>query len=88
MQLLHEPSEVALYQAVAVATEATKPMLDSADYQALLLTLSHLDKPLNDFFDHVMVNVDDVNLKNNRLALLSQIRMLFLSVADIGLLQG
>ena len=63
-------------------------MLDSADYQALLLTLSHLDKPLNDVFDHVMVNVDDVNLKNNRLALLSQIRMLFLSVADIGLLQG
>lgn len=88
VQLLHEPSEVALYQAVAAATEATKPMLDSADYQALLLTLSHLDKPLNDFFDHVMVNVDDVNLKNNRLALLSQIRMLFLSVADIGLLQG
>lgn len=88
VKLLHEPSEVVLYQAVAAATEATKPMLDSADYQALLLTLSHLDKPLNDFFDHVMVNVDDVNLKNNRLALLSQIRMLFLSVADIGLLQG
>jgi glycyl-tRNA synthetase beta chain len=35
-----------------------------------------------------MVNVDDTSVRNNRLALLNQLRTLFLRVADISLLQN
>lgn len=86
-QLLIEPAEKTLYQAVINATQTVKPLQDKADYQAILDELISLDKPLTDFFDGVMVNSDDEKLKNNRLALLKQVRGLFLSVADIGVLQ-
>lgn len=86
--LLGELAEKALYQAVLDAKQTIKPLQDKADYKAILNSLISLDKPLTNFFDTVMVNADDVALKNNRLALLKQVRELFLSVADIGLLQG
>jgi glycyl-tRNA synthetase beta chain len=38
------------------------------------------------FFDDVMVNVEDDDLRNNRLNLLRLLRDLFLGVADISLL--
>lgn len=54
----------------------------------LLVALSKLEKPINDFFDNVMVNAEDSNVKKNRLALLQTIRSEFLAVADFSLLQG
>ncbi|UYZ74787.1 glycine--tRNA ligase subunit beta [Moraxella bovis] len=86
--LLTETAEKALYQAILSAKETVKPLQDKADYQGVLTALTALASPLTDFFDNVMVNSDDENLKNNRLALLGQVRTLFLSVADIGVLQG
>lgn len=86
--LLTETAEKALYQAILSAKETVKPLQDNADYQGVLTALSALAGPLTDFFDNVMVNADDENLKNNRLALLGQVRTLFLSVADIGVLQS
>ena len=49
-------------------------------------SLASLREPVDAFFDDVMVNVDEPALKNNRLSLLSQLRELFLQVADISLL--
>ena len=86
--LLTETAEKALYQAILSAKETVKPLQDKADYQGVLTTLTALASPLTEFFDNVMVNADDENLKNNRLALLGQVRTLFLSVADIGVLQS
>ncbi len=86
--LLTETAEKALYQAILSAKETVKPLQDKADYQGVLTALTALASPLTDFFDNVMVNADDENLKNNRLALLGQVRTLFLSVADIGVLQS
>ena len=85
--LLSEPAEQALYQAVQQAQKAVKPLLETADYTQVLQTLVSLDAPLTQFFADVMVNSDDVALKNNRLALLKQVRALFLTVADISELQ-
>ena len=65
----------------------TKPLQENAAYQGILTALANLAEPLTAFFDTVMVNTDEVGLKNNRLALLKQVRNLFLSVADIGELQ-
>ena len=85
--LLSEPAEQTLYQAVQQAQMAVKPLLETADYTQVLQTLVSLDAPLTQFFADVMVNSEDAALKNNRLALLKQVRALFLTVADISELQ-
>ncbi len=85
--LLSEPAEQSLYASVLQAQTGVKPMLEQADYTQVLQTLASLDKPLTQFFDNVMVNSEDAALKNNRLALLKQVRALFLTVADISELQ-
>lgn len=85
--LLTEPAEQALYETVRQAQTAVTPLLAEADYTQVLQTLAGLDAPLTQFFDDVMVNSEDAALKNNRLALLKQVRALFLTVADISELQ-
>ena len=85
--LLSEPAEQALYQVVQQAQTAVTPLLETADYTQILQTLVSLDAPLTQFFADVMVNSEDAALKNNRLALLKQVRALFLTVADISELQ-
>lgn len=87
-ELLQEDAENALYQAVTKAQAAVAPLQENAQYQEILQTLAELEAPLTNFFDNVMVNADDEALKNNRLALLKQVRELFLVVADVGELQG
>ncbi|WP_201592126.1 glycine--tRNA ligase subunit beta [Psychrobacter sp. Pi2-51] len=85
--LLSEPAEQSLYASVQQAQTAVQPLLEQADYTQVLQTLASLDEPLTQFFDNVMVNSEDTALKNNRLALLKQVRALFLTVADISELQ-
>ncbi|WP_201558803.1 glycine--tRNA ligase subunit beta [Psychrobacter sp. 72-O-c] len=85
--LLSESAEQALYSAVRQAQTDVTPLLEKANYTQVLQTLASLDEPLTQFFDSVMVNSDDAALKNNRLALLKQLRALFLTVADISELQ-
>ena len=81
--LLQEPAEKAL----AAALSSVKPKADAAfeagDYTASLQALAALKAPVDDFFDNVMVNADDVNLKNNRLALLNQLHQAMNRVADL-----
>ena len=46
-----------------------------------------LREPVDEFFENVMVNAEDKDVRINRLTLLSKLRELFLQVADISLLQ-
>ena len=85
--LLTESAEQALYSSVRHAQTAVQPLLAQANYTQALQTLASLDEPLTQFFEGVMVNSEDTALKNNRLALLKQVRALFLTVADISELQ-
>lgn len=85
--LLTESAEVDLYQALQQASQAVAPLQQAADYTKILQTLANLEAPLTNFFDNVMVNAEDPSLKNNRLALLKQVRALFLTVADVSELQ-
>lgn len=85
--LLSEEAEQGLYNAVRQAQIAVMPLLEDANYTQVLQTLASLDEPLTQFFDSVMVNSEDEALKANRLALLKQVRALFLTVADISELQ-
>ena len=85
--LLTEDAEKSLYQAVQQAQTAVTPLLETANYTQILQTLVSLDEPLTQFFADVMVNSKDMALQANRLALLKQVRALFLTVADISELQ-
>ena len=82
-KLLTEPAEAALAKALKSATGTVEPLLAKRQYTEALTALAGLREPVDTFFDDVMVNVEDKATRNNRLALLSQLRALFLDVADI-----
>ncbi|WP_346838283.1 glycine--tRNA ligase subunit beta [Microbulbifer sp. SAOS-129_SWC] len=84
--LLQEAAEKQLYAAVKDAQQQVQPLYDEARYTEGLAGLAGLRETVDSFFDHVMVMADDEALRNNRLALLAQLRALFLEVADISLL--
>ncbi|GAB4391863.1 MAG: glycine--tRNA ligase subunit beta [Gammaproteobacteria bacterium] len=86
--LLMQPEEQLLGEQLAIIQQAIHPLCVAGDYTSALKHLSELQHPIDRFFDNVMVMVDDSALRANRLALLSQLRRLFLQVADISLLQG
>ncbi len=76
-------AEKALHSALANARDKVGPMLEERRYAQVLNELADLRDPVDRFFDDVMVMVDDEALRNNRLALLGELRALFLDVADI-----
>jgi glycyl-tRNA synthetase beta chain len=82
-KLLTEPAEVALWSALEGARDSIRPLIDSRDYTAALSELAQLRSQVDNFFDDVMVMTDDEPTKNNRLALLRELRALFLNIADI-----
>jgi glycyl-tRNA synthetase beta chain len=61
--------------------------LSAGDYLQALGALAGLRQPVDDFFENVMVMADDMDVRANRLALLSELRGLFMSVADFSLVQ-
>ena len=58
------------------------------DYAAALAQLATLRPVVDAFFDGVMVNAEDANLRRNRLALLAQLRQQFTRIADLSCLPG
>ena len=80
---LQEPAEIALASALDEQTKMVAPLFASRHYKEALTSLATLRDVVDDFFDNVMVMTDDQSLRDNRLALLSQLRELFLQVADI-----
>jgi len=63
-------------------------MLEQRRYQDSLENLAGLGPAVDDFFDNVMVMDEDAALRVNRLALLNQLRGLFLHTADLSRLQS
>ena len=86
--LLIEPAERALYDVLEGLQPQVEPLLAARDYTPALSKLSALRDPIDRFFDGVMVNSDDAALKLNRVRLLARLRGLFMSVADVSVLQG
>lgn len=82
-KLLAEDAELALWDALKAARALQPPLLERREYTAALGELAKLKGSVDAFFDAVMVMADDKALRNNRLALLSELRALFLNVADI-----
>ncbi|ATC97279.1 MULTISPECIES: glycine--tRNA ligase subunit beta [Pseudoalteromonas] len=85
--LLAEDAEKQLAEKIAHYQVELAPAFAAHDYQTILTSLADLRGVVDTFFDNVMVMADDEAVKLNRLTMLSQLRSLFLQVADISLLQ-
>ena len=81
--LLVEPAEKTLAKSITRMSLLSEPLLASRDYTNVLKNLATLRDPIDSFFNDVMVMTDDQALRNNRLSLLSNLRALFVNVADI-----
>jgi glycyl-tRNA synthetase beta chain len=75
-----------LFEEIIKLEKQLKPLLESADYSASLELLARLRKPVDDFFDSVMVMDEDPALRANRLALLVRLKALFDRIADLTVL--
>ncbi|QSX40893.1 glycine--tRNA ligase subunit beta [Shewanella cyperi] len=85
--LLQESAEQQLAAKLAETAPVIAPLFAAGNYQQALTELAALRDSVDSFFEDVMVMADDQALRNNRLALLTQLRDQFLHVADISLLQ-
>ncbi len=88
LHLLDAGAEAELHRAVETASAAIAPLVAQGRYIETLRLLANLRAPIDRYFDEVMVMVDDQAKRQNRLALLQQLRRMFLYVADISLLQS
>ena len=79
-EALIEDSEKNLYKATELLS---KQLSDKKDYKTTMRSLLELKEVIDTFFDNVMVNTEDLKVREARLALISRVRALFLSVADI-----
>jgi glycyl-tRNA synthetase beta chain len=84
--LLVEQQEKDLAARLLRVEERIKPLLLNGDYATVLSQLSELRDSIDAFFDNVMVMAEDEKVRANRLALLLQLRKLFLHTADISVL--
>jgi glycyl-tRNA synthetase beta chain len=74
--------ETALYQAYLNARARIDVTTTVHDYVGALQVVAELSAPINDFFTEVMVMVDNVKVRENRLSLLRRISALTLRIAD------
>lgn len=85
-QLLQEAAEKQLVQHII----ALKPEIDrcyqSGAYDAALSRLAELRADVDNFFEQVMVNTEDPNLRQNRLLILSKLAAILSTTADISVL--
>ena len=86
MTLLSDPSEKALIEALTTVSTTIDPLLVNANYDAILLELVALQKPVDDFFDSVMILDKNESIKMNRLRLLQCLQQTFNCVGNLGVL--
>jgi len=85
--LLKEDAEKCLYSEISKISSEVTSLYENNDYTGALSKLSLLKESIDRFFDQVMVNCEDEDVKNNRIALLKILRGMFTHIADISLLQ-
>ncbi|MBT8130987.1 MAG: glycine--tRNA ligase subunit beta, partial [Gammaproteobacteria bacterium] len=86
--VLTEPAEQDLFAQLTAARRDVAPLVDQRDYRAALTRLAELRPVVDRFFDDVMVMAEDETVRRNRLALLDQLRNLFMHTADLSRLQA
>ena len=81
--LLKEKQEICLYEKYLLLKEKILSLLKKQSYEEILKKLTEFGKYINEFFDNIVVNVEQEEIKNNRIALLQEIKKLFVKVANL-----
>ena len=81
--LFQEDAERALFDAMAVSLPESKALFERALYAPSLASLAALKVPVDHFFEHVMVNAPQSDLRENRMALLRELFTAMNRVADL-----
>ena len=82
-ELLQEPAEKALYEAIQLVLPQAQAFLEAGDLAAYLKSLAVLRAPVDAFFEGVMVNAEDDALRLNRQGLIKQLHQAMNRVADL-----
>lgn len=85
--LLVDAAEKEVFMALEQVKAPFMTSVTEGDYLAALSSLADLRQPIDDFFENVMVMSDNDDIRTNRFALLSELRELFLTIADFSLIQ-
>jgi glycyl-tRNA synthetase beta chain len=83
-ELFKERAELELIQAFDKINTEYEEYVDNREYGKALGLMITLKKPIDDFFDNIMVMVEDESIKNNRLGLLKSIADMMNRIADLG----
>ena len=81
--LLQEQAEKDLFAALQRFVPEANAQFDAGDYTASLQTLAVLRAPVDAFFDDVMVNAEQMDVRMNRLGLLKSLHEAMNRVADL-----
>ena len=81
--LLKEPEEIALYGAMQSVLPRAQTLFEGGDYTGSLQALAALRSPVDAFFDGVMVNAEEIDLRRNRQGLLKSLFEAMNRVADL-----
>lgn len=81
--LFQEEAERKLYTALQEVSAKAKDQIASGNYLLALREISGLRQAIDNFFEAVMVMVDNEDIRNNRLALLAAVSEFMGSVADL-----
>ena len=81
--LFDSEAEKALYDALCEAEPRAKADYEACRYTELLKSLAPMKAPVDRFFEDVMVNVEDAQVRANRLALLLRLHRTMNMVAEL-----
>ncbi|MGE5415236.1 MAG: glycine--tRNA ligase subunit beta [Acidobacteriota bacterium] len=79
---LNDPAEIALYQELETRGKKASVLLEAGEYDTYFELLAGFRPVLDEFFEKIMVMVDDNKVRENRLALLKQVAQVFLDFAN------
>ncbi|CCB67347.1 glycine--tRNA ligase subunit beta [Hyphomicrobium sp. MC1] len=88
LALLKEKEEIALAAAIEAVKQDTTSAIQVENFAGAMRALSELRAPVDAFFEKILVNADDKQVRENRLRLLSEIRAATLTVADFSKISG
>ncbi len=86
--VLSEPEERALFEAIGAAEGEVRAAVEVEDFADAMRALAKLRAPVDAFFDKVLVNAPEPDVRANRLRLLNKIRQVTLAVADFSRIGG
>jgi glycyl-tRNA synthetase beta chain len=86
--LLEQEQETGLLERLDAVKDQVQDALAKEDFKAACRAFAKLREPVDRFFDDVTVNVEEPDLRENRLRLLDRVRTRFHQIADFSQIEG